>query len=319
MWETQSIGVAILILAILVDLIFGDPPWRLHPTFLLGELTKILERYLKSSNSFIGKMNGILLVFILLGITVVPIYLGLKFIFGSLGFLFYIIVSAVILKLTICINLETKWAIYAARAVESGNLEEARKIVTYFSRRDERDLSGSQIVSAIVESIAENLPDFKLSQIFYYAFFGVSGAVVARVINTLDSVIGFKTAEHIHTGWFTAKLDTLINYIPARLTVLFIVLSSAILGEDWRRGWKVARRDRRKISSTNHGWPVAAMAGVLCSQLEKPGYYTVGDKIEDPSPRHITRALRIRNVTTILFVIFFLPIIILTRTLFFIY
>ncbi len=306
-----------LILAIILDLVLGDPPWKLHPTFLIGELTKALEPHFKSLSSKLEKLKGVLLVLIVLSLVVVPAYFGLRFIYSVLGFLVYILVAAVLLKLTLCIKLETKWAVAAAQAVDSKDLAEGRKLVTYFSRREAKDLAGPQIVSAIVESMAENLSDFKLASMFYYAFLGVLGALVVRAVNTIDSVIGFKDPEHINTGWFTATLDTLINYFPSRLSALLIVFASALLGEDWRGAWKIANRDHARITSINHGWPIAAMAGALRVQLEKPGFFVVGDEIETLSATHIMRTLRIRNVTIILCVILLLPVLFLTRTLFF--
>lgn len=317
MWTYSLMALCILILAIIVDLLFGDPSWKMHPTFWIGELTKAIEPYFKSSNPTVERFNGVLLALAVICIVVVPVYFGLGFIYAVLGFLFYVLFAAIIFKLTLCIKLETKWAVAAARAVESGDLMEGRKFVPYFSRREAKDLTGPQIVSAIVESMAENLPDFKLSSIFYYALLGVPGAVAVRAINTIDSVIGFMDAEHINTGWFSATLDTLANYVPARLSALLIVLASAILGEDWKSAWKIAHRDRARIASINHGWPIAAMAGALRVQLEKPGYFIVGDEIEDLTPSHIMRTLRIRNMAIILCVILLLPILLLTGTLLF--
>ena len=310
------IAIFTLVLAIILDLVLGDPPWKLHPTFLIGELTKALEPHFKSLSPLLEKLKGVLLALIVLSLVVVPTYFGLQFIYSVFGFLVYIFVAAVIFKLALCIKLETKWAVAAARAVESRDLTEGRKFVPYFSRREAKDLTGSQIVSAIVESMAENLADFKLASIFYYAFLGVPGAVVVRAINTIDSVIGFKDPEHINTGWFTATLDTLTNYIPSRLSALLVVFASALLGEDWKGAWRIACRDHNKITSINHGWPIAAMAGALNVQLEKPGYFVVGDKVEDLRPNHIMRTLRIRNLSIILCVILITPIIFLTGTLF---
>ena len=167
-----------------------------------------------------------------------------------------------------------------AKAIESGDLTDARKYA-HFSRRESRDLTGPQITSAVIESMVENLTDFKLSPIFYYAFFGVSGAVAFRAVNTLDGMVGFKDPEHIHIGWFSATLDTMVNYVPARLTAVLIVLASAILGEDYKNAWIIAHRDHAKVPSRNHGWQMAATAGALHVQLEKPGHYAIGDPTEE--------------------------------------
>jgi len=313
------IAVTVLASALLLDLIFGDPspnyPWRiqyrLHPTVWMGKLTKVLEPHFKNSNPKIEKIGGVLLALTVIIAFTLPVYFVLKLVSTYLGVLVYILVAAVILKLTICMKLETDWGIAAAKAIASGDLNEARKYA-HFSRRDNKDLTGSQIASSVIESLSENLTDFRLSPIFYYAFFGVPGAVAFRAINTLDGMVGFKDPEHLHIGWFSAVSDTIVNYIPARLTTILIILASAILGEDYKNAWAIARRDQAKIPSINHGWQMASMAGALRVQLEKPGQYAVGDPIEELDANKILRALRIRNVAIILGILLLLPVLLLT-------
>ena len=161
--------------------------------------------------------------------------------------------------------------------------------------------------------MAENLIDFKLSPILSYAFFGVSGAIAFRAVNTLDGMVGFKDSEHIHTGWFSANLDTVINYVLARFTAVLIVLASAILCEDYKNAWAIARRDHAKTPSRNHGWPMAAMAGALNAQFEKPGKYILGDATEPLDGGKILEALKIRDVSIVLCVLLFLPLLVLVR------
>jgi adenosylcobinamide-phosphate synthase len=243
---TVLIAVSVLILAIALDLLLGDPspnsPWKstykLHPTVLMGKLTKALEPYFKSLNPKIAKLKGIFLALIVILAFTVPVYFGLWVIYTYLSLFVYAFFAIILLKLTICIKLETDWAKAATKAIESEDLTEAKKY-SHFSRRDSKDLTGPQISSAVIESMAENLIDFKLSPILSYAFFGVSGAVAFRAINTLDGMVGFKDSEHLHTGWFSANLDTVVNYVPARLTAVLIVLASAIVGEDYRNAWRL--------------------------------------------------------------------------------
>jgi adenosylcobinamide-phosphate synthase len=318
------VAVSVLVLALVLDLIFGDPSpnyperiqFKLHPTVWMGKLTGALKPHFKNSNPKTEKIMGILL-----GITVIvaftlPAYFGLKLIYIYLGVLVYVIVAAVILKLTICMKLETEWGKAAAKAIESDDLTEARKYA-HFSRRDNRELTGPQIVSSVIESLAENLTDFRLSPIFYYALFGVPGAVAFRAVNTLDGMVGFKDPENLHIGWFSAVFDTIVNYIPARLTTLLIILAAAVLGEDYKNGWTIARRDQAKIPSINHGWQMAAMAGALRVQLEKPGQYAVGDPDEELDADKIMRSLRIRNVAIVLAILLTLPVLWLTNIYFF--
>lgn len=314
------VAVSVLILALVIDRLFGDPSpnyperiqFKLHPTVWMGKLTKTLKPHFKNPNPKLEKLNGVFLGLIVITTFTLPAFVGLKIIYTYLGFLVYIVVAAVILKLTICMKLETDWGIAAARAIESGDLDEARKYA-HFSRRDNKDLTGPQIVSSVIESLSENLTDFRLSPIFFYAFFGVPGAVAFRAINTLDGMVGFKDPEHLHIGWFSAVLDTLVNYVPARLTTILIIIASAILGEDYKNAWRIANRDRAKIASRNHGWQMASMAGALGVQLEKPDQYAVGDQIEELTSAKIIAALRIRNVALILGILFTLPIILVTN------
>jgi adenosylcobinamide-phosphate synthase len=313
-------AVAVLITAIIIDLIIGDPspnsPWRstfkLHPTVVMGKLTKALELHFKNPKAKIEKLNGVFLALIVILTFALPVFFGLMFLFTWLGFLFYALVAVILLKFTVCIKLETDWAKAAAKAIAANDLDEARKYA-HFSRRDSSNLTGAQIGSAVIESMAENLIDFKLSPIIAYAFFGVSGAVAFRAINTLDGMVGFKDPEHINIGWFSANLDTVVNYIPARFTSILIVFASALLGGDYKNAWAIARRDHAKTPSRNHGWPMAAMAGALRVQLEKPGQYVLGEPQEPLTANKILHALNIRNVAIVLCILFILPILVLLR------
>ena len=145
----------------------------------------------------------------------------------------FIIVAIVIYKFTICIKLETDGAVAVAKAIEANDFVEAKKYA-HFTRRDPTNLTGPQIGSAVIESMVENLTDFKLSPFIYYSFFGLPGAVAFRAVNTLDGMVGFKDKEHMNTGWFSANLDTIINYVPSRFTTALMIISAAILGYDYK-------------------------------------------------------------------------------------
>jgi adenosylcobinamide-phosphate synthase len=320
------IAVIVLVLAIVLDLLLGDPSpnnpektvFKLHPTVLMGKLTKALEPHFKSSDPKIAKLNGVLLALTVIVAFTLPVYFGLWAIYVFLSIVVYAFFAIILLKMTICIKLETDWAKAAAKAIASEDMVEAKKY-SHFSRRDSTDLTGPQISSAVIESMAENLIDFKISPILAYALFGVSGAIAFRAVNTLDGMVGFKDAEHLHTGWFSANLDTVINYVPARLTGVLIVVAAALLGLDYKNAWAIAKRDHQKTPSRNHGWPMAAMAGALRVQLEKPGQYILGEHTEPLTSDKILLALKIRNMALLLCVLLSLPIILLTRLFFFPY
>ena len=317
-------AIIILILAILLDIVVGDPSpnsplkstFKLHPTVLMGEFTRWLGPHFKSPNPRMAKFKGTLLAIVVIITFAIPTFFGLWAIYTYLTIVAYVFVAIILLKFTICIKLETDWANAAAKAIAQNDLNEARKYA-HFSRRDPTNLDGEQISSAVIESMAENLIDFKLSPIFAFAFLGVTGSIAFRAVNTLDGMIGFKTPEHINTGWFSANLDTIINYIPTRFTALLMVASAALLGEDAKNSWRIARRDHAKTPSRNHGWPMAATAGALRIRLEKPGQYILGDAAEPLTADKILRALRIRNMAIVLTMLVCLPIIVLVRLCFF--
>jgi adenosylcobinamide-phosphate synthase len=318
------VAVVVLVLAILLDLSIGDPSpnypekiaFKLHPAVLMGKLTRALEPHLKSPDPKTAKLYGAILALTVIAAFTIPVYFGLWAIYTLSTIYSYAFFAIILLKFTICIKLETDWAKAAAKAIASEDMDEAKKY-SHFSRRDSKNLSGSQISSAVIESMAENLIDFKLSPILSYALFGVTGAIAFKAVNTLDGMVGFKDEVHLYTGWFSANLDTIINYIPARFTAILIIAAAAILGKDYKNAWAIAKRDHAKTPSRNHGWPMAAMAGALRVQLEKPGQYILGEPDEPLTPDKILLALKIRDTALLLCVLFSIAIILLTRLYFF--
>jgi adenosylcobinamide-phosphate synthase len=321
------IPVVMLVLAMLLDLVLGDPSpnnpdkwvFKLHPTVLMGNFTGKIEPYFKNKDPKIEKVLGILLGLTVICVFTLPVFFGLWTIYTYVPFYFnlliYGFIGIILLKMTICIKLETDWAKAAAKAIEANDLDEAKKY-SHFSRRDSRSLNGSQISSAVIESMAENLIDFKLSPMMSFALFGVTGAIAFRAVNTLDGMVGFKDKEHINTGWFSANLDTVVNYIPTRLTAILMIVAAAIIRKDAKNAWRVAYRDHKKTPSRNHGWPMAAMAGALRVQLEKPGQYVLGDSLEPLTGDKILGALRIRDVTIVLWGLFCVGVIVAVRLFF---
>jgi adenosylcobinamide-phosphate synthase len=333
-WLTQNtlniiVALVVLVLAIILDLTVGDPSpnnperllFRLHPTVLMGKFERKIEPAFRNPNPKTEKFLGVLLGLTVIAAFAVPVFLVLWAVYTYIPFFFnflvYGFIAVILVKMTICIKLETDWAKAAANAIEAQDLDEAKKY-SHFSRRDSSNLNGSQMGSAVIESMAENLIDFKLSPMMSFALFGVTGAIAFRAVNTLDGMVGFKTKEYINMGWFSANLDTVINYIPTRLTALLMIVAAAILRLDAKNAWRIARRDHRKTPSRNHGWPMAAVAGALRIQLEKPGQYILGDAQEPLTGKKILGALRIRDVTIILWGLLCVAVIVLVRLLWFV-
>ena len=287
-------------LAFLIDAVFGEFPDRIHPTVWIGKAIAYFKPKFKSANPRTEKVNGVILCLLIILLVAVPVGLllfGIRLFFGWVP---YIIVSAILLETTFAVRCMRQYTVPIAEALKNKDVDKARRGLYFIVRRDPNELNEQQIASAAVESIAESTTDGITAPFFFFALFGVPGAFAFRVINTLDSTVGYKDPENINIGWFSATLDTIANYVPARLTAILMVASAALLGENWRDSWKILQRDKAKTNSLNAGWTMSAMAGALGVQLEKSGHYALGDK-GDISPAHIRRALRIMTLTAVLF------------------
>ncbi|MCW4005115.1 MAG: cobalamin biosynthesis protein [Candidatus Bathyarchaeota archaeon] len=303
----------IFALAFLIDVVFGEIPDNWHPTVWMGKVIAWFKRHLKHSDPVIEKFNGIFLCIISIAVFAAPVALLLWALrqIPVWGWIIYIIAAAVLLKTTIAVKCMKTYTAPIANALKNNDIAEARKWLYYIVRRDPNKLDQRHILSAAVESIAESTTDGITSPFFFYALFGVPGAFAFRVINTLDSMVGYKDPENINIGWFSANMDTITNYLPARFTAVLMVVAARLLHADWRNSWNILQRDKNKTASPNAGWTISAMAGALNVQLEKIGYYALGDG-ENIVPEDISRALKIMLLTAVLFgLVVILPILLL--------
>ncbi len=301
----------IFLLAFLIDIIFGEYPDRIHPTVGIGKIITYLKLKAKSPNPMTEKANGVLLVIVTVLVVALPVFLLLFWLrqsFGVFGQSAYIIVGAVLFKATFAVKGMGYYTKPIAEALKKNDLAEARKWLPFIVRRDPNTLNERQIISAAVESIAESTTDGITAPFFFFAIFGVPGAFAYRAVNTLDSMVGYKNVENKNIGWFSANLDTIVNYIPARLTAYLMVAAAFLLRENWRESRRIIMRDKGKTTSVNAGWTISAMAGALDTQLEKQSCYILGDD-HGITAEHINRALRVMTLTAVLFgLIVVLPI-----------
>ena len=227
-----------------------------------------------------------------------------------------IVVSSILLSTTFSI----KFLISSAETVNNNlnnDIEYARKSVSYLVSRDTTQLSYDQIISATIETLTENITDSIVSPIFYTFIFGILGGISYRVVNTLDAMIGYKDPKNIDVGWFPARLDDILNYLPSRITGISIITAAFILKLNWRNSYRIMIRDAKKTPSPNSGYPMAATAGALNIQLIKPGCYKLGDPTNNLKSETITETILLTKVSIILFLILstslFLTIIILVQ------
>ena len=267
--------IIILPLAIIIDLVLGDPPDALHPVAWMGKLISYLVRGGARLPHAMQFTYGLVIVLFILGLFVTPVYFILVYL-KSISFIAYIIVSALILKLTFAIR-GLKRAAFKIRALlQAEKMAEARFELRALVSRETDDLDKSQVVSATVESLAENSCDSFVAPLFYYLLFGIPGALAYRVINTFDAMIGYR-GKWEYLGKFAARVDDVANYIPARISALMIVIAARINNRDMSGAWRVVVRDHGKTRSPNAGWTIGAVAGALGVRLEKRGHYKLGD------------------------------------------
>ena len=297
---------------ITLDLVVGDPPDRLHPTAWIGRLIGALTPKLKSRSANMEIIKGTVATITIISLVAVSAYYFLHAIEEFLGVIALVIISIVMLKSTIAIKGMEHHTRSVMNALANNDIATARKKLSGIVGRDTSQLDEQHILSATVESIGESIVDGIISPILYFSLFGIPGAFAYRTINTLDSMIGYNDVYHKNIGWFSAHLDTIVNYIPARITAFLMVIAARIVGADWKNSLYVMNRDWHNTPSLNGGWPMATIAGALRVRLEKIGYYSLGEGYEYLTLEHCERAISIMKITSLLFcLVFAAPAIIL--------
>lgn len=291
-------------IAIFIDLTLGDPKNKYHPTVWMGQLIAILTPIAKNQNPTIEKTGGILIIIVtcLIVISLLLILnVGISLIsFDYISIIVYVIVGGLLLKTTIAIKGMEK---HTNKVLESldNDLDKARASLSMIVKRNTKNLDKNHVISGMLESISENTVDGITGPLFYFSIFGLPGAFVYRVTNTADSMIGYKTDLFKNVGWFAATCDTIVNYIPSRLTGLIMIISAAILKNNWKESYKIMIRDGKKTQSPNAGYPMAALAGALETKFEKINHYKLGDGEITLTKEHVYSAITMMKLTSILF------------------
>lgn len=294
--------------AYLLDSLIGDPRCLPHPVRLLGRIIILMEKTLR--RFFISpqglKAAGLLIVVIVAG--------------GSAVVTAFLLVQAYRLHIGFGLFLEV-YVLFAALAggdlrnhvakvehnLKAGKLDQARASAALLVSRDTCNLDEGGVSRAALESLFENSADGLVAPLFFAAVGGPAGAVFYKAVNTLDSMIGYKTEEYSDLGFFAAKTDDFLNFIPARLTAFLIILAGAFCCR-WRNGWRVLIEDRHKHQSPNSAWPEAAAAGVLGISFGGADHYR-GERLfrpiinsagREPESGDIKRALALFCRTSIL-------------------
>ena len=284
------VDIILLVLAVLLDLAVGELPNRFHPTAWMGKTVSLAER-LAPKNARAQLVFGVLMVLLIPGLWAAAAYLAVQGL-QNLHEVAYVLIGAGLLKTTFSVRMLQQVAARIRRLLVQGDLDEARSGLRAVVSRDVSNLTSEQTTAATVESVSENTTDSFVGPWLAFALFGLPGAFAYRAINTLDSMIGYH-GRYEYLGKASAKLDDFINLIPARLTALLLVLSSALLpGQRVRGAWRIMWRDHGRTESPNAGWTMSGMAGALGVELEKVGHYRLGDQTRTLELQDINRAVQ---------------------------
>jgi adenosylcobinamide-phosphate synthase len=294
--------------AFLLDLLLGDPQWFPHPVRLVGKLATATERLFRGMRFLPLRVAGILTAMMVIATTVAVVQL-LVWQAARLHPLAGLIVSVLLLYFAIAPRDLAAHAAAVRDALLSGDLELARRKVAMMVGRDTSSLDEEGVARAAVESVAENTSDGVTAPLFYGILFGPAGAWLYKASNTLDSMFGYRNERYREFGWASARFDDLLNWLPARLTVLAVVGAAFILRLDPAASIRSVRLCARRHESPNAGYPESAFAGALGVTLGGARSYggvtktvpTLGIREGAMEAATITRAMRLMYATATIF------------------
>jgi adenosylcobinamide-phosphate synthase len=297
-------SVRVLIVALLLDAVIGDPDWLWqrvpHPVVLFGRLIDRLDRLLNNPDWSDGQRRaagGFAMI------VLIVIAAGLGSLISSLLRSVYLgwLLEALIASIFLAQRTLYEHVAEVRAALARGGLSEARRAVSAIVGRDPQSLDEAGVCRAAIETTAENFSDGVVAPAFWFALFGLPGIMVCKAINTADSMIGHLDDRHRSFGWAAARLDDAINFVPARLSAMLIALVAPLSGGSLSHAFTVTWCDARRHRSPNAGWPESAMAGALNVALAGPRSYA-GEIADDPllnasaraaTPDDIVRALQL--------------------------
>ncbi len=290
--------ILILLVALLVEFTVGDPPNAVHPTAWIGKAISFLEHF-----GFIGGKTyqfiyGTLATIVLTLAVFTAMWFLVEWL-KTVNYALYIIVAGILLKMTFSFVYLRKTALDIKRLIEKDEtLDRARFELRALVSRDTSKLSRPYLVSATVESVSESFCDSLVSPVFFFLLLGLPGAFAFRVVSTFDSMIGYR-GKYEYLGKFPARLDDVLNYIPARISALMVIIAAYFTRMGAKRTWRIARVDHLKTESPNAGWPMAAAAGALGVQFEKIDHYRLGRADRPMTTGVVDDSLRLINSATL--------------------
>jgi adenosylcobinamide-phosphate synthase len=300
----MSADALVLAAALALDLTVREPPVALHPVVWMGRAIAPLKR-LAPRSAPVELLIGTLYV--------VLVTLGAAFATGlllqSVSRYPWVAVAIELYLLWSCFALASLCAAgrEMAEALEADDLVRARVALGSLCSRDPSELTPRELAGATIESLTENTSDSVVAPLFYFALFGVPGAVLYRAANTLDAMVGYR-GRYEYLGKFAARFDDLLNLVPARLTALLLCLAAGLVGLSPRRGFELGLRDHACTESPNAGWPMATAAGLLGVRLDKRGCYVLGAELGEPDARAVRATIALVRASGLLSALLFIAL-----------
>ena len=304
-YENLTYTISIILISILIDMLYGELPDKIHPVIYMGKLIDLLRNYLPPTR-ISGLLITVTTIFTFTTITIIILLIT-----AYINNILLIITASIILSTTFSINFLIK-SVNDIKILLKTDIEKARKAMSYLVSRNTQELTESMITSAAIETLTENITDSVISPLFYTAILGlfpygvfisVAFAVLYRVSNTMDAMLGYKTKELINIGYIPANLDDILNYIPARITGYYVVLSAFLLKYDYKQSYDVMKKYATKTPSPNSGYSMAATAGAIDVTLTKQDVYQLGYGKSPLNSDKIDEAINITKVTSLLFIL----------------
>ena len=291
-----------LILGFAADVFIGDPHWLPHPVRFFGRLISVGDKWLNKGKQ--RKLKGAIMTAALVSAVFFFLFILLKVI--SANFVLCTIVASGSVFYGLANHSLIKESIQVIKVLNKGGIEAGRKRLSFIVGRDTTGLNENQVHTTVLETLSENLSDGVIAPLFFYAVGGVPAMLAYKMANTLDSMIGYKNERYKDFGWFAARLDDVLNFLPARITAFLMVLVTF----SWR-GLKFTFKYGRQHASPNSGYPEAALAGILNCRLGGANYYSgklvikpnIGDNNRTISDSDVYKACIINFASAILFIL----------------
>ncbi len=298
-----------IFLALLLDLTIGDPRWLPHPVVAIGRLIHLLDQGLRR-DWLNERLAGVLLLLSVVisaaGITWLLLH-TLTALLPTLGWITAILVSSTCLAAR-SLHKESDRVVSELLA---GNLPMARRYLSYIVGRDTDQLEEPEIWRAVVETVAENTSDGIIAPLFWLTIGGPVASMSYKAVSTLDSMVGYRNRRYLQMGWASARMDDLLNYIPARLSAFLLIIAAPLAGCSIRGATLITLRDRQNHLSPNSGHPEAAAAGALGVRLGGSASYSgivswkeyIGDQLQPLDERAYRNMIKLMYISTLLMAI----------------